>query len=198
MNKIYDHVEGHATLMLDVINAILEVPNGMVICDLMACEGSITGQLHTGKKVFVDVVRWPVKKFNPEHDVQVTMDSIEYLKSTYFRFSACICLDGLEHLEKNRGLAMIELMKQKSDIQIIFTPLGDFAVETVPTDNPDAHKSGWLPEEFEKIGWATITFPQFHKAHNAGAFFSWNKKDLANESNRVISLLDQKLSTWIK
>ncbi len=168
--------EGSAGLMLDVINAILEEPGGMTICDLMACEGSITSQLKVGKKVYVDIQKRPIKNFEKDKDIFVNMDSIEFLMNTGMGFSAMLCLDGIEHLSKDRGNMMLHLMKQKSRIQIVFTPLGDFLVDKNTAD-PDAHKSGWLPEEFESDGWAVLSFPNFHPVHGVGAFFAFHVKE---------------------
>jgi hypothetical protein len=45
------------------------------------------------------------------------------------------------------------------------------------------HRSGWLPEEFEKIGWHTIVFPKFHNPWQDGrvwgAFFAVRTGDLS-------------------
>lgn len=196
MNKSFPKVNGSAQVMLDVINAILEVPNGMIIVDLMACEGSVTSQLNVGQKVYVDVQKRDIKNFEKHKDVVVTMDAIQYLQNTDKRFNAAICLDGIEHISKDNGLAMLELMKLKSNTQIIFTPLGDYLIETESSENPDAHRSGWTPDEFEKMGWATVSFPNFHPTLNHGGFFAYNHKDISNESNRVINELNQK--SWAK
>lgn len=191
MEAIYTKVEGSSGVMLDVINAILEEPGGMIVADLMACEGSVTSQLKVGTKVYVDVVKREIKNFDKDKDKFVLMDALEFLRYTGKVYSAMICLDGIEHLEKEKGLAMLELMKEKSGRQIIFTPLGDYLVEEIKTDNPDSHKSGWIPLEFQRMGWATITFPQFHPTLNSGAFFAFNCDDLENEFARVVNKLNQ-------
>lgn len=191
MQKIYQQTEGSLDVMLDVINAILEAPGGMIVCDLMACEGSVTHHLKVGKKIYVDIAEHNIRGFEKHKDEFILMDAIEYLKTTDKKFNLTISLDGIEHLSKERGLFMLELMREKSDNQIIFTPLGDFVVEP-ETENPDGHKSGWLPEDFEKLGWAVLTFPKFHVLHGTGGFFAFHCKDLKNEFARVNNVLEFK------
>lgn len=191
MLKQYSQTEGSLAVMLDVINAILEVPNGMIVCDLMACEGSVTNHLKVGKKIYVDVVKHNILGFEKNKDEFILMDAVDYLQTTERKFNLTISLDGIEHLSKDRGMFMLDLMKEKSDNQIIFTPLGDFVVEP-DTENPDGHKSGWLPEEFEKLGWAVLSFPKFHVLHGTGGFFAFHCKDLKNEFARVNNVLEFK------
>jgi hypothetical protein len=89
-----------------------------------------------------------------------------------------VALDVIEHMEKSDGLRFIEAAKSKSNQIVIFTPLG-FMPQHGGTDKDpwgmqgqhwQAHRSGWLPSEFE--GWWTIADHNFHKRPRFGAFFA--------------------------
>lgn len=185
MKKIFPELEGTSQLHLDVLNAILEQPGGMTIVDLMACEGSQTSLIECGRHIYVDLVKREIKNFHKEKDVFVQQDAIEFLKEMEFRASAITCLDGIEHLQKEDGLKLIALMEKKSDRQIIFTPLGDWLIEEVKTENPDSHKSGWQPEEFEALGYACLVFPNFHSTMGVGGLFAFKCGGLKEEFERV-------------
>lgn len=185
MKKVFNDIVGTSQIHLDVMKAILEEPGGMIICDLMACEGSQTSLLNVGGKVYVDVVERSIKNFEKEKDTFVKMDAIEYLKTTDKYFSACICSDGIEHVEKERGIELLKWMEKRSVKQIIFTPLGDYLIETTKTNNPDSHKSGWTSEEFEELGYATLVFPNFHPTLKTGGLFAFKSKGLKEDFERV-------------
>ena len=185
MTKVFEGVEGNADIHLRVMKAILEETGGMHIVDLMCCEAPQTAILGVGNHTYVDIVPREIKGFEPEKDKFYKEDAVEFMRKTDKRYHAAICLDGIEHLPKAKGLELLSLMEVKSDKQIIFTPIGNYLVEEVETDNPDTHKSGWTPKEFEDYGWATLVFPSYHPTLNAGAFFAFNGRNLASEFSRV-------------
>jgi hypothetical protein len=74
-------------------------------------------------------------------------------------FDAAICIEVIEHLGKKEGL---EFLKQLEDIArkrvIVATPWGYFPLKE-REDNPYLnHLSGWLPEEFEAMGYKVYPF----------------------------------------
>lgn len=103
-------------------------------------------------------------------------------------------LDVIEHLDKEKGLKLLELTEKIARQQIvIFTPLGFF-----PQEHPDGkdvwgyeggswqtHRSGWLPEDFDQ-SWKIYACKDFHRIDNMqnklkkpiGAF--WAIKTLKN------------------
>lgn len=199
MRQGFENIEGTADILLAVLKTILEEPAGMTICDLGCCEASVTHRLPVGQKVYVDLVKRDIKGFEPHKDIFVQDDVLHYLQTTEKRFSAAIALDLIEHLTEENGRLLINLMQLRADRVIIFTPLGDYLLEETPTDNPDAHRSGWLPETFEELGMATIVFHNFHPSIKAGGLFAFYSKDIKNESARVFNILEtQKLPEWIK
>lgn len=190
MKKVFPNIEGTATIHLDVLNAILEEVGGMAILDIMCCEGSQTHKLKAGSITYVDIFERPIKGFEPHKDIFVKSDAIEFLQGVHKKYSAAICADGIEHISKEDGLQLLTLMKEKSNKQIIFTPSGDYLIETEKTNNPDSHKSGWTPDEFEKLGWAVLEFPGYHKTLGIGAFFAFNCKNVEDEFKRISAWTD--------
>jgi SAM-dependent methyltransferase len=74
-------------------------------------------------------------------------------------FDAAICIEVIEHLGKEEGL---EFLKQLEGIArkrvIVATPWGYFPLKE-REDNPYLnHLSGWLPEEFEAMGYKVYPF----------------------------------------
>lgn len=109
------------------------------------------------------------KKRYPEAKT-VLMDALQYLDQTRDNsFDAIICKDGIEHLEKKRGLMLLEQCKRVARKKIfIITPEGH-------TDNDDSkswgmdvkgkgqeHLSGWEIVDFESAGYKVV-----HKRHSA-------------------------------
>ena len=89
-----------------------------------------------------------------------------------------VMLDVIEHMEKDEGLEVIRLCKEKAKQVIIFTPLG-FCKQSYEDGEKDAwgmngmkwqtHRSGWKPSEFQ--GWTTYCDESFHR-DRGGAFFA--------------------------
>jgi len=110
----------------------------------------------------------------------IRMDAVEFLKTSKV-FDVTFSLDMIEHLDKEKGREFLRLMDAKTrHLAVLFTPLGEMLLN--PSD-PMGHRSGWLPEEFENIGWHTIIFPRFHNPWQDGrvwgAFFAVRTGDLS-------------------
>ncbi len=128
-------------------------------------------------------------------------------------FDSIFLLDVIEHLEKQKGLDLINSFKKIARHQIvIFTPIG-FVKQEHP-DGKDAwgldggtwqeHKSGWTPEDFDD-SWEFVACKAFHKATNlgesieipVGAFFAIktvnDPPSLINQRNFIIRVL-----FWLK
>jgi SAM-dependent methyltransferase len=69
-------------------------------------------------------------------------------------FDIVLCLEALEHLEKEEGGALLRAMEEIARKQVLFsTPVGKF--RQVPYDrNPNqAHKYIWAPVDIKKFGY---------------------------------------------
>lgn len=197
MRIVFDEIEGNGDIHLDVIKVICGTTENKSMIDLCCGFAPQTRQLGFKNKLYVDVV---YRDLMEESDDFRVMDVLAFMKGggdhgKYFDVS--IMLDGIEHFRKDDANYILDWMYENSDKQIIFTPLGDYVIETVPTNHPDSHKSGWMPEDFEAMGWNTIVFPKFHALLGIGAFFAFNCPG-SNEPERIKLQLTANSQQWRK
>lgn len=185
MRKTYD-CEGDGIVQFDVLLAICGNDKKSMI-DICSGECPNTRRLPIEYKTYIDIVYRDIGK---DQDCLVVADVLAW--RIMKKFDVAIALDCIEHFEKNKGFELLELMDYYSDNKIIFTPVGNYLIEQVKTNNPDSHKSGWVAKEFENMGWATIVFPNFHPLLGIGAFFALKCKNLESEFERIINELNQK------
>lgn len=188
VSKIYD-CYGNADIHLDVLKAICGNTENESMIDLCCGFCPQTRQLRFTDEMYVDVVQRDLAERGNRFMIADVFDFIKILFPV--RKGTSFLLDALEHFQKEKSLTILKWMEQNTHRQVIFTPLGDYVIETTPTNNPDSHKSGWQPEELNKIGYATIVFPNFHQTLNVGAFFSFKHVNLEQEFNRVITELNR-------
>lgn len=87
-----------------------------------------------------------------------------------------LLIDVIEHMEKERGLA-IKTMMESFQHAVIFTPLGWYEQGD---QNPDCwgfnggfwqkHRSAWQPEDFQ--GWSVHTWSVWHPINGCGAILA--------------------------
>jgi len=77
-------------------------------------------------------------------------------------FDTVISTELIEHLDKDSGLEFLRQAEQIACKQVIITtPWGFFTMEDTK-DNPyNRHCSGWLPQEFQRVGYKTHPFYTF-------------------------------------
>jgi hypothetical protein len=143
--------------------------------DLGCCEGTSTKNLGFPEKLHVDLLRRPTA---PEPFLQADIRNAD----TLFRpksYDAVFAIDVVEHLYKDAGLKLIRDMEAIARKSVVFfTPHGSLWV--CQDDNPDSHHSGWIPEEFEALGYRICLWPEFHiwaDKHCTGAFLAWKRID---------------------
>lgn len=172
-NIILDGLVGSGELWLDIVRIICGesmAKEGTYLCDLMCHKAPHTSQLDFNHATFVDVQYRGLEIKPDKNFVFYRSDVFDFLDKSFGEYSVMICSDGVEHLQREKGMQLISCMEQMSEKQIIFTPLGPQGI-TEGAD-PDSHKSGWHPEDFP--GWLSIILPNFHPELNCGAFFSFN------------------------
>lgn len=163
---------GSGQLYLSILRRIIGPTEDLTFLDLCCGEMAQTRHLKFRDSLHVDVKDWPER---PPEFRFIRLDVREFVQVQVMGFDVCLCSDGIEHLQKEDGVALIENMALVARLPIIFTPLGDHRIVPGSTD-PDDHKSGWLPEEFEARGWKTDVYPDWHRESpkwNCGAFFAW-------------------------
>lgn len=187
----YPAITGNGQIYLDVMRAICGDTSGKSVLDLMCYKAPYTPLLGFKTPVYVDIQERPLdhrseQKSFVKWDVRKIMDCRLVVNNS--PFDVAICGDGIEHLTKLEGMRLIADMLFLANKSIFFTPLGPINIGE--DYGPDAHKSGWTPEDF--VEHATIVFPDFHPALGCGAFFSFRCKDLKQEFERVINELKNK------
>ncbi len=79
---------------------------------------------------------------------------------SYFRpgqFDAVIAMDVIEHLTKEDGLHLIQMMEKISrDRIILFTPSGFLPQHHLDKDDLQEHLSGWEAAEMERSGYQVV------------------------------------------
>lgn len=182
--------EGNGEVHMDVLKAICGDTSGKSMIDLCCGFAPQTRRLGFENKFYIDVVD---RDLAEEKKRFLVIDIFYYITNfLHFICDTSFLLDAVEHFPKEKSKIILKWMEDYSKKQIIFTPLGDYIIETVETNNPDSHKSGWLPQEFEEMGYATIVFPNFHKLLNIGAFFAFKCENLEEECKRISNELNNK------
>lgn len=171
------------------LNSFIE--DGDSVLDLMCGKGDslceVVGRVSFGiavdiYKPYLDKIKWD--KVTKEHS-----DSLKFLKLQKDNsVDVIMCIDGIEHLEKDVGLELIQEMKRVAKKRIvIFTP--DGLTENHPHDawnikggdEFQEHKSGWSMEDFTPLGFELANRTSWTNAYNGKPYDSllvyWNKGD---------------------
>ena len=186
--KITLHENGSFPLYENIIRAIIGPKmTEQSFIDLCSCEATITRNLQFKEKTYVDVLDcWDIPG---QMDKFIQTDVLGDHEIFNKHYDIANCSDGIEHLSKEEGFRLIERMKNISDKQILFTPLGNYMIE-VGNPDPKCHKSGWHPEDFE--GFASIVCPIYHPTlgeNGLGAFWVWKCDDIEADFQRVNDLI---------
>lgn len=94
----------------------------------------------------------------------ICSDALSYLKKQPDKsFQIISIIDGIEHMDKKTGLAVIEEMKRVgSELILLFTPQGYLDNHPENTwgipggDKYQLHLSGWDIEEMEEVGFEVV------------------------------------------
>jgi hypothetical protein len=185
---------GSPEIHLDVLKAICGDVSSKRAIDICAGFAPQTRQLGFADITYVDIVS---RDLGTESHRFVNKDVFEYIRRNGDignRWDVSIILDGIEHFTKDKARLLLNYMEIFSNKQIVFTPIGEYKIGT--DEHPDTHKSGWMPNEFEDLGYSVIVFPNFHHTINLGAFFAFKCKNMLEEVQRIIKELNNK--EWVK
>jgi hypothetical protein len=177
---------GSGDLYRKVMKSICGDVRGKTALDVCCGEIPHVKELGFAKVTHVDIEDRGGAGNDPDF---IKSDIFEFFKKNKKIYDVSIASDCIEHFRRKDAHELLHQMDLCSDCQIVFTPLGPYMVEYEQTNNPHSHKSDWYPEYFK--GWATITFPNFHKLMNLGAFFAWNCIGIDEEFERVKKELNQ-------
>lgn len=192
MQLIIPGVHGNGQVYLDILKAICGETEGKSMADLMCYHAPYTPLLGFAERTYVDVQDRGLDH-KEEQQFFIKADVFEFfIKNEGKTYDFMICSDAIEHITKEQGEDLQILMEGHSKKPVFFTPLGEWMI--TDDNNPDSHKSGWLPEDFP--GYATIILPDFHPTLDKGAFFAFKCENIQQEFERVINEL--KIKSWIK
>jgi hypothetical protein len=170
MNRItLEGLVGSGELWLDIMRIICGDTADKSMLDACCHKAPYTSKLGFSERTYVDIQDRPLDDFN-EQKYFIKSDIIGYLEKTEKIFHVAICSDAIEHFSFSEGYHLRWLLSYRSFKTIFFTPLGECMIQNKETNDPDAHRTGWVPEMFE--GYFSIVLPNFHSSINSGAFFS--------------------------
>ena len=183
--EIVVHGQGTGEVYSKILRAIIGPgTSNLSMIDLCCCHAPFTRHLDFASKVFVDAI---------DDDRGVTSDVGEFYVTDVLgdheavskrMYDMCFAMDAIEHFSKENGHKLLRRMDSLSICKmVLFTPLGDLMISQ-DKDDPDTHKSGWLPEDFP--GYAKVVCPEWHqKDYGKGAFFFWKTDNIKQDFNRV-------------
>jgi len=170
MARIIDSYIGNLKLLINDYVTILDVGSG---------KGNVISQLKTLKNSIVATDIDPkVFKDNPNFNGIETrvMSYKELVNIGHKSFDVVMATDFIEHINKEEGY---EFLKNAQRIAIhkvvIFTTLGYINYPNHENIYLE-HKCGWIPDEFNNMGYEEIIFPFFHKGSGSpkgGALLVW-------------------------
>jgi hypothetical protein len=194
MLLIFENTEGCDEVYLDTLR-LLCGPNvqneSMLDC---ACNlAPHTPKLGFKHRTYVDVLL-RILDHQEEQSNFIQDDILSFLKNSP-AYNTIIGLDMIEHLYEDDAVSFLGMAVANSHKQILFTPIGPYMLD-LEGKNPEGHHSAWTPDQFLDLGWAVISFPNYHPLLGIGAFFTWNCDNIAEDFNRVKTDLIQK--SWAK
>ena len=172
--KIFN--EGSGELWITVVLNILKGRPQRDLLDLMCHKAPHTPLLGIDSVTYLDIQDRGLDFPLNEKSIFVQEDAMAYLDKCN-PYDVIICSDGIEHFTKEDGLKLIEKIDKKCKTSIIFTPEGKYMV-VEDSVHPDTHKSGWEVEEFNKLGYSCILFPNFHPQLNKGAIMAYKYNEI--------------------
>ncbi len=165
---------GSHQLQVACVRAILGNTSEKSLIDLCAGNVEALREFKFREQIHVDVMQPPtIPPHLPFLQIDVLAEHDVFAK----KYDIVTCMDGIEHLKPEDGIRLLERMEKLAPQRVLFTPLGNMWVGHVDDPNPLVHKSEWHPIDFERRGWSTLVFPQWHKAWNFGAIFAWSGDD---------------------
>ncbi len=189
---IFEKITNGNEVYMDCLNLILGDTPRKSFIDLGCHHAHNTPLLGFEKRKYVDILP-NVLDFPQEQQYFQQSDILETPLDV--KYDVSFALDVPEHLTIDNGLKLYDIMFKISDKSICFTPLDDIFGMNYETDDPESHRSLWQPEMLEGIlpdTFIYITFPNFHKIWNGGAFFYYHVKgDIDKEFNRITNEINK-------
>jgi len=89
-------------------------------------------------------------------------------------------LDVIEHMTKENAWQTMDMACRIATCQVvIYTPYGFLEQEDdgwgLGGEYYQTHRSGWMPQEFEEVGWTTQLYKPGRQPHPQGIYAIWNR-----------------------
>lgn len=104
-----------------------------------------------GVDIFEPYIREAMR--DPAHDTYVLSDArkLPFKKGS---FDVVICMEVLEHLERNEGNALLQALAEIARKQVILsTPVGAHKQDSFDGNPHQEHKYVWSPQEMRQLGY---------------------------------------------
>lgn len=106
------------------------------------------------------------------YDELIHGDALTLLHDLQTSYSVVIAAELIEHLPKEEGLILLDLLKVKAGLAIVTSPVG-FKEQRAIYENPhEVHVSGWDPAEFVLDGWTIHLLDQ--TGYTLGVYYRKN------------------------
>jgi len=122
--------------------------------------------LHTTNVTAVDICPVYIAELQKRYPFvkAIVSDALDFLKKCDDNsYDVVTCIDGLEHITKDRGKELLEQMKRVAKEKcLVFTPEGYLKNEPHAAwdieggDKYQIHLSGWIPSELAEFGFTVI------------------------------------------
>ena len=166
-----------------ILTAIYQMAGGNPILDLGCGEAHVTKHWDG---VYMDLT---IRPTSPGKTIKADiLDAPKLLAG--FRYNLMVMSDVIEHLRMPVARKLLTQLEHICGAQFIFTPMGPFLIDA-DSLHPDAHKSGWFPEDFTANGWQVLAQPRYHifSGDNIlGAFYAWKFRDRPTPSVQEVLL----------
>jgi len=106
-------------------------------------------------------------------------DVLDYATIFDHPHDCALLIDVIEHMDKPKGVELLERLKETCRTVLVFTPLGWHEQGEVDENPAQKHVSAWFPAEFEVLGFSVTADANFHSDNppeKRGAIFAvWRK-----------------------
>ena len=106
-------------------------------------------------------------------------DVLDYDKIFDHPHECALLIDVIEHLDKAKGIELLEKLKETCKTVLVFTPLGYYEQDEIDGNQAQKHISAWMPADLEALGFSTTVDENFHSDNppeKRGAIFAvWRK-----------------------
>ena len=99
----------------------------------------------------------------------VLSDALEYMRNYNEVYDVIVAAEIIEHLEREKGFELLRLLKEKSRLAIVTSPIGFHPLGALDGNPHERHLSGWERQDFESAGF--LTFALIPYGYTLGVYF---------------------------